>query len=180
MRQAARRHDDDIGPFREDRIGLGPGVVADVDAELLALRQPPVDDAHHLVAARALRGKPDLAAGRAGRLEDNHLVAALAGDPGRLQPARTRPYDNYLPLARRLWNDMRHRQFAAGRGVMDAIGRAALIDAVQAVVRAHAGTYLVLALFHDFAHRSEEHTSELQSLMRISYAVFGLIKQSTK
>src|SRR3546814_3265382 len=30
-----------------------------------------------------------------------------------------------------------------------------------------------------FAFRSEEHTSELQSLMRISYAVFCLTKQNT-
>src|SRR3546814_9064037 len=30
------------------------------------------------------------------------------------------------------------------------------------------------------AYRSEEHTSELQSLMRISYAVFGLKKKITK
>src|SRR3546814_4176051 len=30
------------------------------------------------------------------------------------------------------------------------------------------------------AYRSEEHTSELQSLMRISYAVFCLKKQNTK
>src|SRR3546814_4690959 len=29
-------------------------------------------------------------------------------------------------------------------------------------------------------HRSEEHTSELQSLMRISYAVFCLKKKKTK
>src|SRR3546814_9144643 len=29
-------------------------------------------------------------------------------------------------------------------------------------------------------HRSEEHTSELQSLMRISYAVFCLTKKKTK
>src|SRR3546814_8576661 len=29
-------------------------------------------------------------------------------------------------------------------------------------------------------HRSEEHTSELQSLMRISYAVFCLKKKTTK
>src|SRR3546814_3122953 len=29
---------------------------------------------------------------------------------------------------------------------------------------------------HRSSHRSEEHTSELQSLMRISYAVFGLKK----
>src|SRR3546814_2503012 len=30
------------------------------------------------------------------------------------------------------------------------------------------------------AHRSEEHTSELQSLMRISYAVFCLKKKTTR
>src|SRR3546814_1023770 len=32
----------------------------------------------------------------------------------------------------------------------------------------------------DQAHRSEEHTSELQSLMRISYAVFCLKKKKIK
>src|SRR3546814_5801998 len=35
-----------------------------------------------------------------------------------------------------------------------------------------------LAVLHE--HRSEEHTSELQSLMRISYAVFCLTKKKTK
>src|SRR3546814_6748687 len=35
------------------------------------------------------------------------------------------------------------------------------------------GTFL-----RSFTHRSEEHTSELQSLMRISYAVFCLKKQN--
>src|SRR3546814_4174676 len=34
--------------------------------------------------------------------------------------------------------------------------------------------------FHRGAERSEEHTSELQSLMRISYAVFCLKKKKTK
>src|SRR3546814_3400165 len=34
-------------------------------------------------------------------------------------------------------------------------------------------------LFKRFADRSEEHTSELQSLMRISYAVFCLKKKTT-
>src|SRR3546814_8824433 len=33
---------------------------------------------------------------------------------------------------------------------------------------------------HIEQHRSEEHTSELQSLMRISYAVFCLTKKKTK
>src|SRR3546814_10793179 len=33
------------------------------------------------------------------------------------------------------------------------------------------------AMVHPSLHRSEEHTSELQSLMRISYAVFCLTKK---
>src|SRR3546814_9769348 len=36
------------------------------------------------------------------------------------------------------------------------------------------------ALFEEAGARSEEHTSELQSLMRISYAVFCLKKKTTK
>src|SRR3546814_2932505 len=37
-----------------------------------------------------------------------------------------------------------------------------------------------LAAFHEYVDRSEEHTSELQSLMRISYAVFCLKKKTHK
>src|SRR3546814_7813732 len=36
-----------------------------------------------------------------------------------------------------------------------------------------------IAVDHRVDHRSEEHTSELQSLMRISYAVFCLKKKKT-
>src|SRR3546814_4929946 len=39
---------------------------------------------------------------------------------------------------------------------------------------------LIAALIIFLVTRSEEHTSELQSLMRISYAVFCLKKQTTK
>src|SRR3546814_3237586 len=39
--------------------------------------------------------------------------------------------------------------------------------------------YYILTGVH-FLHRSEEHTSELQSLMRISYAVFCLKKKKIK
>src|SRR3546814_3060913 len=43
------------------------------------------------------------------------------------------------------------------------------------------GTGLIVAgLFVTAASRSEEHTSELQSLMRISYAVFCLKKKKTQ
>src|SRR3546814_9493094 len=40
-------------------------------------------------------------------------------------------------------------------------------------------TYKVQTLLHPLEKRSEEHTSELQSLMRISYAVFCLKKKTT-
>src|SRR3546814_8761625 len=42
------------------------------------------------------------------------------------------------------------------------------------------GARLAAAAGGDPAFRSEEHTSELQSLMRISYAVFCLKKKKTK
>src|SRR3546814_5224954 len=42
------------------------------------------------------------------------------------------------------------------------------------------GEELVDVFFDDLKVRSEEHTSELQSLMRISYAVFCLEKKNTK
>src|SRR3546814_7586401 len=45
------------------------------------------------------------------------------------------------------------------------------VDARRAADRRHRRLWAV--------HRSEEHTSELQSLMRISYAVFCLTKKTT-
>src|SRR3546814_10240913 len=51
----------------------------------------------------------------------------------------------------------------------------------QADRKHHGGVQMALHLYpldhHAFWHRSEEHTSELQSLMRISYAVFCLKKK---
>src|SRR3546814_9393154 len=44
--------------------------------------------------------------------------------------------------------------------------------------RRHPGAAIVMRVERD--HRSEEHTSELQSLMRISYAVFCLKKKNQK
>src|SRR3546814_7870443 len=44
----------------------------------------------------------------------------------------------------------------------------------------HAGGHSQSLAQYRSARRSEEHTSELQSLMRISYAVFCLIKKRTR
>src|SRR3546814_10683765 len=53
------------------------------------------------------------------------------------------------------------------------IASRALIERFRSALSSCAGSTLV-------SHRSEEHTSELQSLMRISYAVFCLKKKKHK
>src|SRR3546814_6055561 len=53
------------------------------------------------------------------------------------------------------------------------------LDRIATIQRHMIHSWEVLATLtpHDFLTRSEEHTSELQSLMRISYAVFCLKKK---
>src|SRR3546814_9331197 len=53
-----------------------------------------------------------------------------------------------------------------------------LADRSHAAVRELEVLRVVGCQNHRLAHRSEEHTSELQSLMRISYAVFCLKKKN--
>src|SRR3546814_8711311 len=83
----------------------------------------------------------------------------------------------------------RFRSHHVGNGV-DALRRQ-LADVDEAVARTqevHEGAevdhlhYLAVVDLADLRlrHRSEEHTSELQSLMRISYAVFCLKKKNNK
>src|SRR3546814_4532059 len=51
---------------------------------------------------------------------------------------------------------------------------------VEATIQPFTGATLVGTYAYTHAERSEEHTSELQSLMRISYAVFCLKKKNTQ
>src|SRR3546814_2364604 len=56
---------------------------------------------------------------------------------------------------------------------------ARIVDAVVAAIAlVQHGGHPSLALYQPVLERSEEHTSELQSLMRISYAVFCLKKKT--
>src|SRR3546814_3781957 len=65
-------------------------------------------------------------------------------------------------------------------GRHNAMNALAAIAAARAVNIPVAQSVAALADFAGLARRSEEHTSELQSLMRISYAVFCLKKQNKK
>src|SRR3546814_14016700 len=96
------------------------------------------------------------------------LVArtALAGDDRHLDPAELARSARLLLV-----------------GVVD-VDLLREIFAIGDLRRAHIGLDLELALHavdQDFeVERSEEHTSELQSLMRISYAVFCLKKKNNE
>src|SRR3546814_3392952 len=69
--------------------------------------------------------------------------------------------DDYLPL---------HQWFDQSKAI--------LADPRHRALRHHAeGIFMLETLFGETLVRSEEHTSELQSLMRISYAVFCLKKK---
>src|SRR3546814_9216378 len=68
---------------------------------------------------------------------------------------------------------------AAGREII-MIGHRGHPEVEGTLGQAQDGMYLVETPEDVAALRSEEHTSELQSLMRISYAVFCLTKKKTK
>src|SRR3546814_7442620 len=84
------------------------------------------------------------------------------------------------------WNDTRFlrpdfdKLLLEARAELDQAKRAAMYRDMAIMVRDEGG--VILPMFNDFINamtknRSEEHTSELQSLMRISYAVFCLKKK---
>src|SRR3546814_6680642 len=91
-----------------------------------------------------------------------------------LQPRSTRP-DPLLPstpLFRSLHDAPQHRIDCRPAEIL----RRSLVQADDRVGRLALDTQMVV----EGEPRSEEHTSELQSLMRISYAVFCLKKKNTQ
>src|SRR3546814_5878111 len=63
---------------------------------------------------------------------------------------------------------------------MHPVGRDALLACEDVAINAHLEDVLGFRRTSELGVRSEEHTSELQSLMRISYAVFCLKKKKKK
>src|SRR3546814_10245816 len=71
------------------------------------------------------------------------------------------------------------REVAAGRDILEPLHRLFERKAARRGERHGAEAELLKVVFpNDREARSEEHTSELQSLMRISYAVFCLKKKN--
>src|SRR3546814_2959181 len=88
------------------------------------------------------------------------------------RPPRSTRMTHSFPTRRS--SDLTRRQFAAGSAASAALLAG---SAHFNIVRAQSK---VLKIGSIHPRRSEEHTSELQSLMRISYAVFCLKKKNRK
>src|SRR3546814_4623738 len=100
----------------------------------------------------------------------------LANDPNWVPPLKSEVAGLISPKSNPWFEHGRAVFFLAGRGGR-VIGRisAQVDDLVQVHMGAGTGQWGMFEA--EDAERSEEHTSELQSLMRISYAVFCLKKK---
>ena len=153
VRQAAGREHDDVGPLVEDRRRVGFDPKPALYAEPLRLEVEPAHDAGHLLALRRLGREVDLAADLGLLLEQHDLVSALARDPRRLETGGAGADDDDLaPRAGRFLDDVRHRRFAAGRGVLHAQHVEARVLPVDAVIGAHTLLDLVFAAVADLDH----------------------------
>src|SRR3546814_6092186 len=114
------------------------------------------------------------------RLEQLLGVRAVERDDRPLRGRRRKPDLELRPLGLEIvLHHGEHARRTAGRGGdVEAIGGEPADHAVVADEAVFAQKQAVAATAG--RQRSEEHTSELQSLMRISYAVFCLKKKKTK
>src|SRR3546814_10800393 len=87
------------------------------------------------------------------------------------------PYTTLFRSRRRALD--RYLEAGGGRGRRGQARRAGAIGALEAANTPSAQRGTLYTLCHADLFRSEEHTSELQSLMRNSYAVFCLKKKKT-
>src|SRR3546814_10100281 len=106
-----------------------------------------------------------------------HLITGGSGFIGNLTARRLRERGDGVRLLD-IWADPSRPKDIAfiNSSVLDRDGVAAAMRDVDVV---HHNAALVVQTDAG-RHRSEEHTSELQSLMRISYAVFCLKKKKNK
>src|SRR3546814_10867988 len=83
------------------------------------------------------------------------------------------------PIRKQIGMNAGHNCFGSGNRANATIGRAIRMVLLN-VGGGWPGDLDKATLGHPGKYRSEEHTSELQSLMRISYAVFCLNKKNRK
>src|SRR3546814_3170532 len=92
------------------------------------------------------------------------------------RPPRSTRTDTLFPYTT-LFRSCRYTRVVAGGGVVLECGLFIVAGRIELQEFVREGAELVPGRRAELSKRSEEHTSELQSLMRISYAVFCLQKK---
>src|SRR3546814_2856587 len=103
------------------------------------------------------------------------LVRALSIDPIVVRKNWLEAYDYATDRGAQVLNE-----FARRNDPFKVVGERSVPVEVTSVVRISDSSFQVKWSEQTWTNRSEEHTSELQSLMRISYAVFCLKKKRQK
>src|SRR3546814_15842237 len=96
------------------------------------------------------------------------------------RPPRSTRTDTLVPSTTLVRSRNRLHRNEAERGVLDRVVILDLGVGIAFGIRQHGAIPVCLVRQPAEVGRSEEHTSELQSLMRISYAVFCLKKQNQR
>ena len=140
----------DVRRFGQNVLRFGVSVEMHGRAQTIDLRRQPLGNPEQVLAPCRPRRQHDLAAGLPGSLEDRYLMPAQRRDASGLQPRRPGSHDHDLVgRTRAAFDDMRHRPFAPGRGIVQAERIAAGIDAVKAIAGPDAGAdALLLAAQH--------------------------------
>src|SRR3569833_416559 len=152
MRKTSGGEDHNVGVISKDLFCFSEGVEAKNDTACGTLAHAPVNDAEHFLSARTLSREANLSARLAGRFKHNNIVAALGRNAGSLQATGSGTHDDDLPLPRRRRDFLRHFQLTPGGRVVYAIRGATLVNAIQAIVGAHARSNVGFAAFEHFSH----------------------------
>ena len=97
IRNAAGGDDHKIGVAGHHIPGAGKHPASQIDTKPFDLGNAPVDNADHVAPPAGTRRQQNLSAGARRCLEQRHLMAALGGNPRRLQSARPGADDDHAP-----------------------------------------------------------------------------------
>src|SRR5581483_12361236 len=104
------------------------------------------------LARPATGSQPHLTAGIGGSLMDDDLVAAFGGYTRGFEARGPGAHDHYPALDCGRRDLMGYEELAPGGRIVDAIGRAARADAIEAVVRSDTGPNIAFPLRDDLAN----------------------------
>ncbi|MDG1009314.1 MAG: hypothetical protein P8O69_05040 [Amylibacter sp.] len=138
--------------FRQNVFGSGEDIAAQIDAQTLELGYAPVGDTYHLGPPLGPRDQSKLAARLVLRLKEDNIVPAFRRDTGGFQATGPGTHDDDPSLYACLFNEVRHRRFTPGRGVMNAKCFVTFVYTPEAIDSPHTWPNALFLVVHHFSH----------------------------